>query len=257
MRTFALLSLLNIGVLAHPSGLWWGTDTCYPSPENTDNSCLGPQQSGFDWSQLANGDNWSFEGFKFDGFSARDVCGASGGKCIAAKLSQDDSYAVKVEATQAPFSVQKFHLSTSRDTLLMLNYEMADGSYCHQLASSSPEGVDVVNQQCGGAVSVEFTLPEDSKFGECDLSIHQMDFDCSKGTKPPGHLPPPPSPSPSSAQEVPSVVPENKPSITSDAWTEPDITSGAWIEPSITSKAWNKPSSTPKLPLCGKRWRLP
>lgn len=96
MKTFALLSLLNVGVFAHPSGLvstfrtmttysvltrslkWWGTDQCYPSPENTDNACLGSQHAGFDWSQLGNGDNWSFEGFKFDGFSPRDVCDASG-----------------------------------------------------------------------------------------------------------------------------------------------------------------------------------
>lgn len=115
------------------------------------------------------------------------------GKCIEAKLSRADGYTVKIEATQAPFSVQKFHLSTSRETLLRLNYEMTDGSICHELATSSPDGVDVVNQQCGGAVSVEFTLPEDSKFGECDLNIHEIEFDCSDGSKPPGDLPPPDS----------------------------------------------------------------
>ncbi|KAJ5396808.1 hypothetical protein N7509_004921 [Penicillium cosmopolitanum] len=193
MKTVAVLSMLSASVLAHPSGLWWGTDTCYPSPENTDNSCLEPQRDGFKWSDLADGDNWSYEGFNFVGFSPRDVCNASNGKCIEAKLSRDDGYAVRIEATEAPFSVEKFHLSTSRETLLRLNYEMADGSTCHELASSSPDGVDVVNQQCGGAVAVEFTLPEDSKFGECDLNIHEISFDCSDGSKPPGDLPPPSS----------------------------------------------------------------
>lgn len=57
---------------------WWGTDFCYPSPENTDNHCSVAQESGFDWSELANGDNWSYEGFSFDGFAPKDGCRASG-----------------------------------------------------------------------------------------------------------------------------------------------------------------------------------
>jgi hypothetical protein len=32
--------------------------------------------------------------------------------------------------------------------------------------SSWYRGTDVANDQCGGAVSVEFTLPEKSKFGD-------------------------------------------------------------------------------------------
>ncbi|KAJ5965605.1 hypothetical protein N7481_012319 [Penicillium waksmanii] len=221
MKTVAILSMLSASVLAHPSGLWWGTDTCYPSPENTENSCLEPQEDGFKWSDLADGDNWSYEGFNFVGFSPRDVCNASNGKCIEARLSRSDNYAVKIEATQAPFSVQKFHLSTSRETLLRLNYEMTDGSTCHELAFSSPDGVDVVNQQCGGAVSVEFALPEDSKFGECDLNIHEINFDCSHGSKPPGLLPPPGSkPHPvTSTIIVPVVTPE-----VSTVWTTAEVT---------------------------------
>lgn len=90
-----------------------------------------------------------------------------------------------MDAVDAPFSVRTFHLSTSRTTDVLIKYELADGSSCRQVAFSSPEGVDVDNDQCGGAISVEFTLPEESKFGECDLNIHTIDFDCSSGPKPP------------------------------------------------------------------------
>lgn len=241
MKTVALLSMLSASVLAHPSGLWWGTDQCYPSPENTDNSCLGPQKDGFKWSDLADGDNWSYEGFNFVGFSPRDVCNASKGKCIEAKLSRDDGYAVKIEATQAPFSVQKFHLSTSRETLLRLNYEMTDGSTCHELAFSSPDGVDVVNKQCGGAVSVEFTLPEDSKFGECDLNIHEVNFDCSEGEKPPGQLPPPVS------KPNPPHVSTNTIFLTSSLKPKPTTVTSTLTVPAVTpevSTVWTTMEAT-------------
>ncbi|KAJ5674752.1 uncharacterized protein N7477_004686 [Penicillium maclennaniae] len=185
MKAVTISILFGAVALAHPSGLWWGTDFCYPSPENTDNQCSDTQNTGFDWSDLVDGDDWSFEGFSFNGVAPQDNCGGSGGNCIQGKLSRDDGYSISVDSEDAPFSVSTFQLSTSRDTNVLLNYELADGSHCHQLAFSSPQGVDVTNEQCGGAVSVQFSLPEDSKFGECDLNIHSMDFDCSSGPKPP------------------------------------------------------------------------
>ncbi|KAJ5127631.1 hypothetical protein N7448_008410 [Penicillium atrosanguineum] len=205
MKAVTLPLLFSAVALAHPQGLWWGTDFCYPSPENTDNQCSESQESGFDWSDLANGDNWTFEGFNFVGVSAQDNCGGSGGKCIQGKLSRDDGYAISVDSVDAPFSVRTFHLSTSRDTTILVNYELADGSHCRQVAFSSPEGVDVTNEQCGGAVSVQFALPEDSKFGECDLNIHSMDFDCSSGPKPPPTATPSHTMEPSTSMTVPTT----------------------------------------------------
>lgn len=193
MKELTLIALLAARAVAHPSGLWWGTDSCYPNPENTDNKCLESQEAGFDWSELANGDNWTFEGFNFVGFSPNNACGTSGGKCIVGKLSRDDNYMLRVDTSDAPFSVKKFHLSTSRKTDVLINYEMADGSSCHQVAIGTPEGRDINNHQCGGAVSVKFMLPEESKFGECDLNIHEIGFDCSAGPKEP--IPPKPAPS--------------------------------------------------------------
>lgn len=105
---------------------------------------------------------------------------------------------------------------------------MTDGSICHELATSSPEGVDVVNQQCGGAVSVEFTLPEDSKFGECDLNLHEVSFDCSHGEKPPGQLPPP--------GEKPHVSTNTIASSTSSLEPKPTPVTSTMTEPVFTPK---------------------
>ncbi|KAJ5958742.1 uncharacterized protein N7479_005892 [Penicillium vulpinum] len=188
MRSITLLSLFG-AALAHPSGLWWGTDICYTSPDNTNNQCSDAQAKGFDLSELGNGDNWSFEGFHFVGLEPKNGCHGSsyGGTCLGGRLSRDDNWKIKISADDAPFSIRNFHLATSRSTDVFIIYEMPDGSSCRHVASSSYKGTDIGNDQCGGAVSVEFTLPEESKFGDCDIEIHSIDFDCSTGTKTPGN----------------------------------------------------------------------
>ncbi|KAJ5364783.1 uncharacterized protein N7496_010496 [Penicillium cataractarum] len=241
MKTVIWLSFFGVGALAHPSGLWWGTDECYPSPENTDNQCLEPQKTGFDWSDLGNGDYWSYEGFNFVGFTPNDACGSSGGKCIEGRLSRDDDYAIRVEATQAPFSVSNLHLSTSRDTPVILNYQMADGSICRQHALGSTSGADITNEQCGNAVAVEFTLPEDSQFGECDMSIHRMDFDCSTGTKPPTEIPPHSSHTHPESTPTPSTCTSGTTTVPTESWTKSTVwtseTSRVTV-PTVPTESW-------------------
>ncbi|KAJ5302400.1 hypothetical protein PENANT_c008G11590 [Penicillium antarcticum] len=206
MKTLTLISLFGVATLAHPAGLWWGTDICYTSPENTDNHCSDVQQTGFDWSELADGDNWGYDGFDFVGFTPKNGCGAMEENCIGGKLSRDDDYTLKVDASDAPFSIRNFHLTTSRQTDVILTYRTPEGHACHQVVSSSPDGVNVQNDQCGGAVSVDFQLPEESKFGECELNIHQVNFDCSAGEKPPGHPVPSPSQSYPESMSTPATV---------------------------------------------------
>ncbi|KGO78050.1 hypothetical protein PITC_025780 [Penicillium italicum] len=244
MKGIALVSLFG-AALAHPAGLWWGTDVCYTSPDNTDNQCSDVQQKGFDLSELGNGDNWSLEGFHFVGLEPKNGCHGSsyGGTCLGGRLSSDDDWTIKISATDAPFSIRNFHLSTSRSTDIFIIYEMPDGSSCHHVASSSFRGTDVGNDQCGGAVSVEFTLPQESKFGDCDLEIHSIDFDCSTGSKPPAppvidpphsHSVPEPTPSssvylppfhvPSTTLEVPTITHSSQKWTTSTVWTSQEIT---------------------------------
>ncbi|KAJ5482610.1 hypothetical protein N7475_001422 [Penicillium sp. IBT 31633x] len=212
MKGIILVSLFGATALAHPQVNWWGTDECWTSPDNTDNQCSDVQNTGFDWSGLANDDDWSVDGFNFDGFEPKNDCRGPGrqSNCIAGTLSGDDDWKTEISAADAPFSIRNFHISTSRDTDVYINYKMPDGSSCHQTASCSFIGTDVTNDQCGGASSVEFMLPEDSEFDDCDIEIHSIDFDCSEGPKTPGHpmVDPPHShsaPTPSSTTFQPHV----------------------------------------------------
>jgi hypothetical protein len=130
--------------------------------------------------------------------------------------------------------------------MVLMNYEMADGSTCRQLAWSSPAGADVTNEQCGNAVAVEFALPEDSKFGECDLNIHRMDFDCSPGPKPPS-----PHTSHTHTESTPTHTSEthteSTPTHTSHTHTEstPIHTSHTHTESTPTpSTVWTYPTTT-------------
>lgn len=124
--------------------------------------------------------------------------------------------------------------------MVILNYEMADGSKCRQLAWSSPAGTEITNEQCGDAVAVEFTLPEDSKFGECDLNIHHIDFDCSPGPKPPSEMPPPHS------TRTHSETTSCSTSTQSTAWTPPPTTTSC--STSTHSTAWTHPPTTTSAP---------
>ncbi|KAJ5199259.1 hypothetical protein N7472_004463 [Penicillium cf. griseofulvum] len=232
MKGIAFLSLLGVA-LAHPAGLWWGTDLCYTSPDNTDNQCSDVQQEGFDLSQLvneefdltelANLDNWSMEGFHIAGLKPKHGCQGSsyGGTCLGGKLSRDDDWKIEISADDAPFSIRNFHLSTSRDTDILIIYKMPNGASCRHVASSSHTGVDVGNDQCGGAVSVLFTLPEESKFGDCEIEIHSIDFDCSTGTKTP--LPPVHWTRPVN-HEVSTISHSTQVMTTSTVWATQEIT---------------------------------
>lgn len=80
---------------------------------------------------------------------------------------------------------------------------MPEGRPCRQVARSSRQGIDVHNDQCGGATAVKFTLPEESKFGECTLDIHSINFDCSAGEKHVGHP----------TTSLPPSIPEPTPTV--------------------------------------------
>ncbi|KAL4897287.1 hypothetical protein BDV59DRAFT_198687 [Aspergillus ambiguus] len=197
----ALLSLLALAQ-AHPQGLWWGTDTCYTSPDNTDNECTDDQQHGFDWSDLADGSFSQYCGFDFSGFHKKDNGGS--GSWIQGKLSSGLKF-----SRGDGFSVSNFRLSTSKEADVKIHYGMPDGSTCKSVASCSPEGTDVSNDQCGGAISIGFENAEDDD-EDCDLGIHTIDFDCSPGEKPPAtqsHSHPGPTVTPSVTPSQTEVSP--------------------------------------------------
>lgn len=135
------------------------------------------------------------------------------GKCIEGRFSREDDWELQIDAQQAPFSVRKFHITTSRDADLILTYLLADGSTCHQYASTSPMGSDIVNEQCGGAVSVIFQLSVLDQVGDVDMELHQMGFDCASGPKPAGPLVAPPSTSTSTVIVPSTPVESHKPTV--------------------------------------------
>ncbi|PYI02258.1 hypothetical protein BO78DRAFT_400662 [Aspergillus sclerotiicarbonarius CBS 121057] len=194
MRVIALASLVSVSLwplaaLAHPRGLVWETDECYPSPGKADNDCSEAQKTGFDWSGLAVGSFSAYAGFDFSGFSLKESFGASGsssGKCIVSKLSKGSSSAPKMSSgqNQKGFSVSNFRLATSQEVDIHIVYNMPDGSTCNDVASCSPAGTDVANDQCGGATSVSFELDEETDIETCDLGIYKVNFDCSPGQDP-------------------------------------------------------------------------
>ncbi|GLB11976.1 hypothetical protein AtubIFM57258_009253 [Aspergillus tubingensis] len=187
MRAVVPLYLISVALwplaaLAHPKGLWWGTDECYPSPGKADNDCSQDQQTGFDWSGLAVGSFSAYAGFEFSGFSLKESFGASSsGKCIVGKLSKERSSGLKMSSGkgQKGFSVSRFRLATSKEADVHIVYNMPDGSSCNDVVSCSPGGTDVTNDQCGGSVSVSFRLEEDIEIETCDLGIYEVEFDCS------------------------------------------------------------------------------
>ncbi|PYH87739.1 hypothetical protein BO71DRAFT_445721 [Aspergillus ellipticus CBS 707.79] len=177
------LTLFPFATLAHPKGMWWGTDECYSSPAKADNDCSDHQQTGFDWSDLAVGSFSNYAGFDFSGFSSRnglDPSAAGSDKCIVGKLGKDSSSSPKMSYGQdhKSFSVSSFSLATSKQADVRIVYNMPDGSACTAVASCSPDRTDIHNDQCGGATSVSFQLADDS-VEDCDLGIYKINFDCS------------------------------------------------------------------------------
>ncbi|PLN85746.1 hypothetical protein BDW42DRAFT_190529 [Aspergillus taichungensis] len=243
MRAIALISFLPLATLAHPEGLWWGTDTCFNSPDNTDNECSDYQRAGFDWSDLADGAFSSYGGFDFSGFMSGIGFGgsASEGRWIWGKLSRSSatSLVISAGADVSAFSITNLQISTSIETEIYIVYGMPDGSICRDTAWCSSDPEDVSNDQCGGAISVGFELPEYSDSEDCDLGIHLIDFDCSPGPKPPGgghdhhHPSPLPTPSPPSlpSPPVPGLPGTSTPVIPPPAIPTPVIPSQGTTPP--------------------------
>ncbi|PWY80358.1 hypothetical protein BO94DRAFT_587811 [Aspergillus sclerotioniger CBS 115572] len=234
MRAAVLASLLSVSLwplaaLAHPRGLWWGTDECYSSPGKADNECSKEQQTGFDWSGLAVGSFSAYAGFDFSGFSLKDRFNASAsgsGKCIVGKLSKGSSSAPKMSygKAQKGFSVSNFRLVTSQKADVRIVYNMPDGSTCNHVTSCSPAGTDVTNYQCGGATSVSFELNADTDIDASDLGIYEVKFDCSPSEDPStSSTISLPSSTPASGSSTPliPVVPTSSAAATTTASTTP------------------------------------
>ncbi|KAL4980745.1 hypothetical protein BDW66DRAFT_156466 [Aspergillus desertorum] len=228
MKTTSLVSAFSLLATARATGLWWGSDECYTAPDNTDNECTEQQQSGFTWDSLDVGDFNSYGGLEFSGFTCSNGFGGLrtrtfNNKCITGKIgkgvAKSSAPSISCGQDKAGFSIDKFHLFTSVDADVVISFGMPDGSTCKKSARCSSAGTEVTNDQCGGATSVGFELPDHSEHDDCDLGIGSIGFVCGPGK--PTYTPPA-----ETASETQSATPT--PDVpTASSTSTPDVPSSS------------------------------
>ncbi|ODH49456.1 hypothetical protein GX48_04398 [Paracoccidioides brasiliensis] len=218
--TLGAVAIFAVAVQQTGATYSWDTNKFFPSPSNCDNKCSDVQKTGFDWENLSVGPFTSFGDFDFSGFTCSDqkpVESNFQNKCIRGKLlrgSSSDGPNISY-GKSIGFSISAFQITTDQDTDVGFLYTMPDGSTCKHTTPCSKGGSEVQNTQCGGAVSVKFSLPEYSNLDGCGFAIHKIDFDCevsktplNKAFEPPKDdyptYPTSPSPSPGPVTKVPS-----------------------------------------------------
>ena len=171
----------------------WNDAAVFPNPANTDNQCTQNQQSGFDWSTLPTGSFNSFGGFQFSGFtcsnsftntsvSKRDDFQA---KCIQGSVGKASSSSPSIACGSGQaFSITEMQVSVSFDTDIDFVFDMGGGTTCKQTTSCSASGSTITNDQCGGAQSVSFQMPDHGSDSGCDIGIHSVGFDCQSASTP-------------------------------------------------------------------------
>ncbi|OKL62789.1 hypothetical protein UA08_01527 [Talaromyces atroroseus] len=191
MRFSSIGALATFSVIHRISAGDWDTENCFPVPRNCDNKCTGQQQTGWDWSGLTLGQSVSnYDGFGFSGFT----CSNSGrpgigkrdaDKCISGTISKPSGAGSAPKITCGDdidaFSITSFNVYVDTATDVSFNFGMPDGSNCQFTTSCGIEGTHVSNDQCGGATSVSWSIPDTSNVDSCGFGIYSIGFDCSPG----------------------------------------------------------------------------
>ncbi|KAH7041925.1 hypothetical protein B0J12DRAFT_731005 [Macrophomina phaseolina] len=176
------------------ASLWGNSGDRFSTPFNTDNECTDSQKSGWDWSGIAVGASIgaSYSGFEASGLTCTNKFGKRdaltkrtfGSKCALGSLTKNISENPKIECSGSQkskgFSVGEFHVSTDKDTDVEFHYGMPDGSTCKHTSSCSSGGTIVKNEQCGGATSVSWKLPDHSDNEDCEFGIHSIGWECGQ-----------------------------------------------------------------------------
>ncbi|KAL4931147.1 extracellular serine-threonine rich protein [Aspergillus undulatus] len=258
MKTTSLVSVLSFLASAQATGLWWGSEECYTAPEITDNECSEQQQTGFNWDSLDIGDFTSFGGLDFSGFSCSRGFGGLrtrtyNNKCITGNIgkggiTKSSAPSISCGQDKPGFSIDKFHLFTSVETDVTISFGMPDGSTCKKTSSCNSAGTEVSNDQCGGAISVGFELPEHSDHDDCDFGIGSIGFVCGPGK--PTYTPPAETPSPSSSETPTPDLPTSTPISTPLIPTKTPTIDTPSVEVPTATPTGSSPvtSSTPVIP---------
>ncbi|KAF2633559.1 hypothetical protein BU25DRAFT_405427 [Macroventuria anomochaeta] len=249
------LAVLATGLIGHAAATWDMFGNPFNSPNYNNNECSDKQKSGFDWSDLKDGDsNFSYGDFDFTGgwkcsnsFGKRDALSKRtfGSKCIKNKISKEKPASFGCDKRKSGFSITHIDVSVEYDVDLELHYHMEDGSKCKQVAPCSASGSTIQNTQCGGAKSVDVYLPKHDKSDkECEIGFHNIGFDCNPGK---GYNPPSPPEVPSSSAPVVSQ-PASTPVVSQPASSAPPSTT----TPSCNGDECNSqpPATSSGAPAC-------
>jgi hypothetical protein len=233
--TYALLA----GLAAQQAAATWSiSGQPFKSPQYANNECSDKQKSGFDWSDLKDGDS-NFQYGDFD-FSKNWKCSNSvgkrdaltkrtfGGKAIKNKCSKAQPASFGCNKRKDGFSITTIDVSVEFDVEIDLHYTMNDGSICRQKSvPCKKDGSTIENTQCGGAKSVDVYLGSRYKGdkSDCEIGLHHIGFDCNPG-KP--YTPPPPL-------SPPQAPPSSKPVVSKPASATPPAKSSAASKSSTVS----------------------
>jgi hypothetical protein len=225
--TYAILAAI---AAQQAAATWSVSGQPFKSPQYANNECSDKQKSGFDWSDIKDGDS-NFQYGDFD-FSKNWKCSNSvgkrdaltkrtfGGKAIKNKCSKAQPASFGCDKRKDGFSITTIDVSVEFDVEIDLHYTMNDGSTCRQKSvPCKKDGSTIENTQCGGAKTVDVYLGSNYKGSksDCEIGLHHIGFDCNPG-KP---YTPPAQPSP------PQAPPSSKPAVSKPATTSPPVKSSA------------------------------
>ncbi|RYO80151.1 hypothetical protein DL762_007802 [Monosporascus cannonballus] len=171
----------------------------FSAPHNSDSFCLPDWKGGFDWADLTPGKFDSYKGFKWGGFTCEDKFSKrdelaprafTQDKCISGKATKDKKTSPFISCDKSKgskkTSIKEFHVQPEFDCDLEFHYTMPDGSSCKHRSRCSKSGTKVKNTQCGGAIDVVITYPEQPDIPDkdgCHFGIPSVIFDCETASK--------------------------------------------------------------------------
>ncbi|RYP89533.1 hypothetical protein DL770_004352 [Monosporascus sp. CRB-9-2] len=171
----------------------------FSAPHNSDNFCLPDWKGGFDWADLSPGKFDSYKGFKWGGFTCEDKFSKrdelaprtfAQDKCISGKATKDKTTSPFISCDNSKgskkTSIKEFHVQPEFDCDLEFHYTMPDGGSCKHRSRCSKSGTKVKNTQCGGAVDVVITYPEQPEIPDkdgCHFGIPSIIFDCETASR--------------------------------------------------------------------------
>ncbi|RYP46392.1 hypothetical protein DL768_007409 [Monosporascus sp. mg162] len=171
----------------------------FSAPHNSDNFCLPDWKGGFDWADLTPGKFDSYKGFKWGGFTCEDQFSKrdklaprtfTQDKCISGKATKDKTTSPFISCDKSAgskkTSIKEFHVQPEFDCDLEFHYTMPDGGSCKHRSRCSKSGTKVKNTQCGGAVDVVITYPEQPEIPDkdgCHFGIPSIIFDCETASR--------------------------------------------------------------------------